>query len=82
MADNVNGANKGTMGDSGQGTSGTANVSNPPVSTPFPNFGFPGPAGPSMGSYFTGSSFQQQPQPEPQADYSSKIDYIIANLAN
>ena len=42
MADNVNGANKGTMGVSGQGTSGTANVSNPPVSTPFPNFGFPG----------------------------------------
>ena len=55
-------------------------MSYPPVSTPFPNFGFPGSAWPSMGTYFTGSSFQPQPQPQPQADFSAKIDFIIAKL--
>ena len=71
-----NGVNKGT-----KGFSGTINVSNPPVSTPFPSFGFPSATGPSIGTYYTGSSMQSQPQPQTQIVDSSKIDFIIAKLA-
>ena len=50
-----------------------SNVSKPTVSSaPFPNFPFPGPSVPA-------SNFYTNPMAQ-QADYNSKIDYIISKV--